>query len=201
MTARRVLQPAPPRHPAGAARTWLLGAVAAVLATLTWLQYGAAPASGIAAPVRGGAAARHSAGERAAGTVPFEVRRVATTAEAPSSDQGARILAVNPREPASEDEAAAFAPQRWEPPAPPPPRPQPPAEPRAPPLPFKFLGKQLDAGGWTVFLAQGERTLLLKAESDVDGVYRVREIAPPTMTLVYLPLNETQTIEIGAAPQ
>jgi hypothetical protein len=35
-------------------------------------------------------------------------------------------------------------------------------------------------------------------ENDViDGIYRVDAIAPPTLTLTYLPLNQVQQLNIG----
>jgi hypothetical protein len=33
----------------------------------------------------------------------------------------------------------------------------------------------------------------------LDGEYRVVEIAPPVMSVIYLPLNEKQTLQIGAS--
>jgi hypothetical protein len=89
----------------------------------------------------------------------------------------------------------AFGALSWTPPPPPPP---PPAAPRAPPLPFAFVGKQLEAGTWQVFLSLGEDLRVARVATVIDGRYRVESIAPPQIVFTYLPLNERQTLDIGA---
>jgi hypothetical protein len=91
-----------------------------------------------------------------------------------------------------------FDPHSWAPP----PRPVPPAmvlpppPPMAPPLPFTYLGKQKEAGEWMVFLKRGNTTLIVKLLDVVETAYRIEAIAPPSMTLIYLPLNQPQTLLI-----
>jgi hypothetical protein len=70
--------------------------------------------------------------------------------------------------------------------------------PQAPPLPFSFLGKQWQSGTWQVFLALGEDTRLARVAMVIDGRYRVESIVPPQIVFTYLPLNERQTLDIGA---
>jgi hypothetical protein len=70
--------------------------------------------------------------------------------------------------------------------------------PQAPPLPFSFLGKQWQAGAWQVYLALGEEMRLAQVNTVIDGRYRVDSIVPPQIVFTYLPLNERQTLEIGA---
>jgi hypothetical protein len=89
----------------------------------------------------------------------------------------------------------AFGALSW---TPPPPAPPPPAAPRAPPLPFAFVGKQLEAGTWQVFLSLGEDLRVARVATVIDGRYRVESIAPPQIVFTYLPLNERQTLDIGA---
>ena len=95
-----------------------------------------------------------------------------------------------------------FGQQNWAPP-PPPPAPSaqqaaPPAPPpMAPPLPFTYLGKAAAAGQWEVFLAIGEKTYVVRDKMVIDGTYRVDAIAPPNLTLTYLPLNQVQQLNIG----
>jgi hypothetical protein len=48
-----------------------------------------------------------------------------------------------------------------------------------------------------VFLAQGARTHLAH-KGDVLMDYKVEEITPARMTLVYLPLNEKQYLTFGS---
>lgn len=88
-----------------------------------------------------------------------------------------------------------FARQTWFVP-PPPPKPAPPAP---PPLPFSYLGKVIDGNQVTVFVTQGDRNMVLKTGDVIDGLYRVETIAPPVMTLTFLPLNMQQSLEIGGA--
>ncbi len=101
---------------------------------------------------------------------------------------------------------AVFGSQNWNPPPPklsaaaaaaalPPPPPPPP--PSAPPLPFTYLGKALEAGTWEIYLARGDKTYIVKIHAVIDGQYRVDAIAPPMLTLTYLPLNQVQTLNIG----
>lgn len=74
-----------------------------------------------------------------------------------------------------------------------------PVVPVAPPLPYTVIGKKQEAGGWEVYLSKGDDTYLAHVGDTLDETYRVAAISPPTMTLVYLPLNEQQTLQIGAS--
>ncbi|MDB5950038.1 MAG: hypothetical protein JWR65_1893 [Massilia sp.] len=93
----------------------------------------------------------------------------------------------------------AFASHDWTPPPPKPvvAPPAPPPPPSAPPLPFTFLGKAVANGAWEVFLARGNETLIVRDKMVIDGVYRIDAIAPPGMTITYLPLNQVQQLNIG----
>lgn len=75
--------------------------------------------------------------------------------------------------------------------------PPPPPAPTAPPLPFTVIGKGLANGAWEVYLANGERTYVAHAREVIDGMYRIDAIAPPTLTITYLPLNQVQQLNIG----
>lgn len=112
----------------------------------------------------------------------------------------ADIVALVPRDQLMEQGGSAgsvFAAQNWTPPPPPPPKPGPPPPPVAPPLPFTYLGKVLENGVWEVFLARGSETLIVRQQMVLDGAYRIDTIAPPSMTMTYLPLNQVQQINIG----
>jgi hypothetical protein len=94
----------------------------------------------------------------------------------------------------------AFASRDWTPPPPKPapaPPPPPPPPPSAPPLPFTVLGKAVSNGQWEVFLVRGNETLIVRDKMVIDGVYRIDAIAPPGMTITYLPLNQVQQLNIG----
>jgi hypothetical protein len=92
---------------------------------------------------------------------------------------------------------ALFDSQTWDPPPPPPPKPGPPPPPVAPPLPYVVIGKKLEDLAWEVYLTRGEQTFIAREKLVLEGQYRVDSIKPPTMTLTYLPLNQTQTLTIG----
>jgi hypothetical protein len=93
-----------------------------------------------------------------------------------------------------------FGRRDWSPPAPPPvaqERAAPAPPPMAPPLPFTYLGKAAEGGHWEVFLAIGDKTYVVRDKMVIDGMYRVDAIAPPNLTLTYLPLNQVQQLNIG----
>ncbi|MGK5061736.1 hypothetical protein [Janthinobacterium sp. LB3P112] len=127
-------------------------------------------------------------------------------AKAPAAQPA--ILVLLPRsEVAGEDgetfggAGGVFQSQNWNPPppnmvavAPPPPPP-----PMAPPLPFVYLGKAAADGAWEVFLSRAEKTYIVRANTVIDGAYKVVTIAPPVMTLTYLPLNQVQQLNIGVS--
>jgi len=95
--------------------------------------------------------------------------------------------------------SALFNPQSWVPPVKKSTAPvvEPPPPPTAPPLPFKFLGKQKIGNEIKVFLAEGDKTLVVAESTKIGSQYVVESISPPKMTLVYLPLNTKQDIAIG----
>ena len=83
-------------------------------------------------------------------------------------------------------------------PPPAPVAPPPPPPPTAPPLPFTLIGKANENGAWEVYLARAGKTYIVKPKTVIDGMYRVDAIAPPFLTLTYLPLNQVQQLNIGA---
>jgi len=92
---------------------------------------------------------------------------------------------------------AVFGSQNWTPPPPPPQAPPPPPPPQAPPLPFTYIGKAASDGAWEVFLSRADKTYVVRAQTVIDGVYRVDAVAPPMLKLTYLPLNQSQQLNIG----
>ena len=142
-----------------------------------------------------------------------EVAEAVERAVAPARQRAARspaeppvILALLPRsEVAGEDgdtfggADGVFQSQNWTPPppkmavaaAPPPPPPM------APPLPLAHWRKVAADGAWEVFLSRADKTYIVRANTVIDGAYKVVTIAPPVMTLTYLPLNQVQQLNIG----
>lgn len=139
---------------------------------------------------------------------------VTAAAPLPRSEPGAgqrgepAILRLAPRATliGDDDEALGgsgdvFGRRDWNPPPPPQPAqaaaaPAPPP-PSAPPLPFTYLGKAAAEGRWEVFLSRGDKTYIVRNQMVIDGMYRVDAIAPPNLTLTYLPLNQVQQLNIG----
>jgi hypothetical protein len=96
-------------------------------------------------------------------------------------------------------ENSLFGSQSWTPPPPPPAPAPPPPPPVAPAVPYTYAGKRLVDGAWEVFLARGDNILYVHSSSVIETVYRIDSIAPPTLTMTYIPLNQRQTISIGDA--
>lgn len=124
--------------------------------------------------------------------------RPANKAAAGSEGDGLPQLAVDKlaQTPSREAVRDAFEARSW---APPPAKPAPPPPPQAPPLPFTYVGKIMEGGQITVFLARQDRSYVVKRGETLDGTYRVDEINAASMQLTYLPLDQKQTLAIGAA--
>jgi hypothetical protein len=184
----------------------------ALLAAAALVLFGdRAPSSDVAEAVERPAAT--PARQPAAALVPTAALRApASTSSGTAAGAGKAqpVLALVPRElligdgdasfGQDQDGAAVFGRKDWTPPPPPPPAavaPPPPPPPMAPPLPFTFIGKSVGEGAWEVYLARGDRTYVARANEVIDGTYRVDAIAPPVMTLTYLPLNQVQQLNIG----
>ena len=91
------------------------------------------------------------------------------------------------RPPAPKPKASTAA--AIEAPAPPPPQ--------APPLPFSYIGKLSEERDTSVFLAMGERNLVVKPGDVIDNTYKVEEVSDSAVVLTYLPLSQRQSLHIG----
>ena len=166
------------------------------------------PDSGVAEPVARavpavgpGLAQRAQTPALLPAAAPLEARAQASGAKA-----APHILRLLPRHvlvdaKGGKEGADVFGSRDWTPPPPPPPAPvapPPPPPPRAPPLPFTLIGKANENGVWEVYLARAGKTYIVKPKTVIDGTYRVDAIAPPLLTLTYLPLNQVQQLNIGA---
>ena len=72
--------------------------------------------------------------------------------------------------------------------------------PMAPPPPFLYLGNKFEAGRWEAYLARGEQVFIVHEGTRLERDYQVKAIAPSTLTLIYLPLKQAQSISIGGSP-
>jgi len=138
--------------------------------------------------------------------VPPPTASIEARAQAPGAKATPHILRLLPRHllvdsKGGKEGADVFGSRDWTPPPPPPPAPvapPPPPPPTAPPLPFTLIGKANENGVWEVYLARAGKTYIVKPKTVIDGTYRVDAIAPPLLTLTYLPLNQVQQLNIGA---
>jgi hypothetical protein len=76
--------------------------------------------------------------------------------------------------------------------------PPPPPAPRAPPLPFTYLGKAVEQGKVTVFLSRGDNTYIARAGDTLDGQYRVERVDQGMVVFRYLPLGQRQQLALGS---
>jgi len=198
------LRPAPPRlftagAPVAEARTrWLW--VASVV-TLAGVFAAARVADEPGLPVRG---ARHA--DRDAGLPGGERggRPRGGSVEAP-------VTAIGEVERPSFDAALAERlAQAWEPPAPPPPtraeraaqkaaRATGAAQPQAPALPFRVIGRFSDGASDAAIVQSGQAVHVLRRGDMVERNYRVEDVNEKEVTLMYLPLNISQKLDLGAA--
>lgn len=150
---------------------WLALALAATLAAALW-------------PAREDTVAVVERAERPAG--PAADAQVAAPAPPPSA-AAARL---------AEMQGNLFPVQTWAPPPPPPPKPPPPPPPSPPPLPFKYLGRWIDDGKPTLFLAQGELPVPVHVGQVLSGTWRVDAITEQQVNFTYLPLDMPSTLGI-----
>jgi hypothetical protein len=72
-----------------------------------------------------------------------------------------------------------------------------PVIPVAPPLPFTFAGKMIENGHVKVFLQEGEALYTVSEGEMLGSRYKVLGLENGKISLLYLPLNITQTINVG----
>ena len=69
------------------------------------------------------------------------------------------------------------------------------ARPEAPALPFRYLGKLIEDGKLSVFLANGAESLSVAA-GDRIGEYRVDKVTESEVQFTYLPLKTKQSLPL-----
>lgn len=94
-----------------------------------------------------------------------------------------------------------FAVTSWYVPPPPPPAPPqgPPPKPTAPPLPFVYLGRYdgPDQPKAVVMLLRGDQMYTVSEGDVIENTYRVEQVGPSFVELIYLPLNVKQSLQAG----
>jgi hypothetical protein len=126
---------------------------------------------------------------------PPDARMGSTPADA-VPDKPARIeVAKLSRVPPAADGIDVFAAKSWAMPQErramiPPPLPAP----VAPPLPFQYVGQIQGREGPTILLSRGAESFSVRAGEPIDNDYRLESVAGDALTIVYLPLNQRQTL-------
>jgi hypothetical protein len=148
--------------------------------------------------------------EASAGAVADSTPRPAADSKPRAAPEQAPALDLGKlrRRPSTEPDSDAFGPRSFRPAppkaakgtqsavaaasAPPPPPPQ------APPLPFAYVGRLVEDRDTTVFLASGERNLIVRPGEVIDNVYKLEEVGERALVLTYLPLSQRQTLPTGS---
>jgi hypothetical protein len=137
--------------------------------------------------------------ERTAAADTAQTQSQAPTSPAAPADQPEFGIPARPG--LGQSQSPLFESQNW---LPPPPKPTPaerakaakPPPPVAPPLPYTFAGRLIHDGKLSLLLAKGDEVIPVKEGETLDGVYKVESITQTQITLVYLPLNQKQTIPL-----
>jgi len=79
--------------------------------------------------------------------------------------------------------------------------PPPPPAPVAPPMPYRVAGQVVHDGPPRVVLARDDRVFFVREGDVLEGGYRVESIKSDAVTLVYMPLDERQTLAVASALQ
>ena len=69
------------------------------------------------------------------------------------------------------------------------------SKPEAPPLPFRYLGKLIEDGKLSIFLANGAESLTVTAGARI-GDYRVDKVTESEVQFTYLPLKTKQSLSL-----
>jgi hypothetical protein len=73
----------------------------------------------------------------------------------------------------------------------------PPPKPVAPPVPYRIAGQVMHDGLNQVVLARDDRVFTVGEGEILDNTYRIEAIRPEGVTIVYLPLQERQQIQVA----
>ena len=74
------------------------------------------------------------------------------------------------------------------------------AAPTAPALPFEFIGRMGDRDDLQIFLQSGEKLYVVRQGDVIEDTYRLDRVSASELSLVYLPLHQSQTLSVGSAP-
>lgn len=118
-------------------------------------------------------------------------KRLPETNSPPPTESIAQIQQVDSE--STEPTIDPFRRKTWYIAPPPPPVPKP----KAPPLPFQYLGQLHEDGEPRVFVNHQGRHLVIRAGDVISGSYAVESVAAGQVVFVYLPLKERQSLPTG----
>ena len=72
-----------------------------------------------------------------------------------------------------------------------------PRKPTAPRLPFKYIGKLIEKNKTKIFLMQGQALHIVVEGDKIDSNYQLKQVDESEISIIYLPLKLTQTMDIG----
>lgn len=75
--------------------------------------------------------------------------------------------------------------------------PPPPSPPQAPPLPFRYIGRQDADGVQVIFLEQQEQVHIVRIGEQVAGGWRLDGASDEALTFTYLPLGQQRRLPLG----
>lgn len=126
----------------------------------------------------------------------------AVGARVASGVRSMEVLAIRPRI-AGDDDQGPFPSVSWEPPPQAPiavkVKEEKPPPPQAPPLPFKVMGQYSEGSVRGVFLLHNDRSLVAKVGEVLADQYRVESLKDGVLTLIYLPLQQRQTLAVSTS--
>lgn len=73
-----------------------------------------------------------------------------------------------------------------------------PAAAELPPLPFRYLGKQVKSGQLTLFLTDSQQTYIALPGAVLDEIYQITRLESHEITMKHLPSGKTQILSIGS---
>lgn len=71
------------------------------------------------------------------------------------------------------------------------------AENAVPPPPFRVIGRYVDGEKVSIFVEYNDQALAVRIGDMIGGDYRVEAISDRSISVVYLPLNEVQSISVS----
>lgn len=115
----------------------------------------------------------------------------------PGAAKGMNVLALPERPLLGELRSELFSSHSWQPPAPKiSAAPAAPVAPSAPPMPYRYAGKLVQGGEYSVLLSKGDAVFPIREGDTLEGAYRVEAIGETQVTLVYLPLGRKENIPV-----